>query len=262
MRIALGLAYDGTTYNGYQTQPGGNTIQDQLEVALAKFLETGEAVQTVAAGRTDAGVHARGQVVHLETTAERPLWNWVRGVNTFLPDGIRVRWAAHAPGDFHARFSATSRRYSYSILNEPVDLPLVSRFATWVFQPLDVERMNAACADVLGEHDFSAFRAAECQAASPVRIITRCEWEQPAADHRRLVFHIQGNAFLHHMVRNLVGSLVEIGRGARPVDWMASLLQGRDRTQAARTFPAQGLCLEEVEYDEALICVPESKSVG
>ncbi|MEY4724286.1 MAG: tRNA pseudouridine(38-40) synthase TruA [Pseudomonadota bacterium] len=262
MRIALGLAYDGTTYNGYQTQPGGNTIQDQLEGALAKFLESSEPVQTVSAGRTDAGVHARGQVVHLETTAERPLWNWVRGVNSFLPESIRVRWAAHAPDDFHARFSAISRRYSYSILNEPVDLPLVSRFATWVFQPLDLERMNAACADVLGEHDFSAFRAAECQAASPIRVISRCEWEQPQADHRRLVFHIRGNAFLHHMVRNLVGSLVEIGRGAKPVDWMASLLAGQDRTQAARTFPAQGLCLEEVEYDEALICVPESRSVA
>jgi len=262
MRIALGLAYDGTTFHGYQTQPGGNTVQDQLERALAQFLETAEPVPTAAAGRTDAGVHARGQVVHLETTADRPLWNWVRGVNTFLPDAIRVRWAAQVSNEFHARFSAKSRRYSYSILNEPVDLPLVSRSATWVFQPLDIDRMNRACRDVLGEHDFTAFRAAECQAASPIRVITRCEWEQPPTDHHRLVFHIKGNAFLHHMVRNLVGSLVEIGRGTRPEDWMASLLEGRDRTQAARTFPAQGLCLEEVEYDEVLRCVPESKSVA
>ncbi|NBT74911.1 MAG: tRNA pseudouridine(38-40) synthase TruA [Betaproteobacteria bacterium] len=258
MKIALGLAYDGTHFNGYQTQPQGNTIQDHLERAICAFLEVGS-IATVAAGRTDAGVHASGQVVHLQTNIERPLWNWVRGVNTFLPASIRVRWAAPVPDDFHARFSARSRSYTYTLLNEPVDSPLHQRFATWVFQPLDHSRMNAAAQLLLGEHDFSAFRAAECQAASPIRILSRCEVQREGSLVR---LFIEGNAFLHHMVRNIVGSLVEIGRGAQPVEWMGQLLASQDRSAAGRTFAPQGLCLVSVAYDHPFLCVPESSSAA
>ena len=245
MKLALGLEYDGTDFHGWQTQPSGNTIQDHLEAALAAFV--GSPVETVSAGRTDAGVHASGQVVHFETHIDRPLWNWVRGVNAFLPAAIRVRWAHPVPDDFHARFSARSRTYTYSIYNHPVDSPLRARFATWVFQPLDVAAMQAAADCLLGEHDFTAFRAAECQAASPVRDLQQAHWTQ---DGSLIVLQIRANAFLHHMVRNIVGSLFEVGRGARPAAWMAELLAARDRTAAGRTFPAQGLCLRHVEYDQ------------
>ncbi len=245
MKLALGLEYDGTDFHGWQTQPSGNTIQDHLEAALAAFV--GSPVETVSAGRTDAGVHASGQVVHFETHIDRPLWNWVRGVNAFLPAAIRVRWAHPVPDDFHARFSARSRTYTYSIYNHPVDSPLRARFATWVFQPLDVAAMQSAADCLLGEHDFTAFRAAECQAASPVRDLQQAQWTQ---DGSLIVLQIRANAFLHHMVRNIVGSLFEVGRGARPAAWMAELLAARDRTAAGRTFPAQGLCLRHVEYDQ------------
>lgn len=245
MKLALGLEYDGTDFHGWQTQPSGNTIQDHLEAALADFV--GSRVETVSAGRTDAGVHASGQVVHFETSIDRPLWNWVRGVNAFLPAAIRVRWAYPVPDDFHARFSARSRTYTYSIYNHPIDSPLRARFATWVFQPLDVAAMQAGADCLLGEHDFTAFRAAECQAASPVRDLQQAQWTQ---DGNSIVLQIRANAFLHHMVRNIVGSLFEVGRGARPVAWMAELLAARDRTAAGRTFPAQGLCLRHVEYDQ------------
>ena len=246
MKLALGLEYDGTDFHGWQTQPSGNTIQDHLEAALAAFV--GSPVETVSAGRTDAGVHASGQVAHFETHINRPLWNWVRGVNAFLPAAIRVRWAHPVPDDFHARFSARSRTYTYSIYNHPVDSPLRARFATWVFQPLDVAAMQAAADCLLGEHDFTAFRAAECQAASPVRDLQQAQWTQ---DGSLIVLQIRANAFLHHMVRNIVGSLFEVGRGARPAAWRAELLAARDRTAAGRTFPAQGLCLRHVEYDQS-----------
>ncbi|MFZ9314655.1 MAG: tRNA pseudouridine(38-40) synthase TruA [Burkholderiaceae bacterium] len=245
MKLALGLEYDGTDFHGWQTQPSGNTIQDHLEAALAAFV--GSPVETVSAGRTDAGVHASGQVVHFATDIDRPLWNWVRGVNAFLPAAIRVRWAHPVADDFHARFSARSRTYTYSIYNHPVDSPLRARFATWVFQPLDVAAMQAGADCLLGEHDFTAFRAAECQAASPVRDLQEARWTQEGT---LIVLQIRANAFLHHMVRNIVGSLFEVGRGARPAAWMAELLAARDRTAAGRTFPAQGLCLRHVEYDQ------------
>jgi len=255
MRLALGLAYDGTSFQGYQTQPGGNTVQDQLERAIAAFLGCpSSAIETTAAGRTDAGVHAEGQVVHFDTDVSRPQWNWVRGLNSFLPAEIRVRWAAEVSPEFHARFSALARSYRYQIWNEPVDHPLQQRYATWVFQPLHLEAMQEGTRCLLGEHDFSAFRAAECQAASPIRVLTQCEWAQQGS---MLTLSLKGNAFLHHMVRNIVGTLVEVGRGARPAQWVAEVLAGRDRTLAGRTFPAQGLCLTAVDYPEPFACVPE-----
>jgi tRNA pseudouridine38-40 synthase len=244
MKLAFGLEYDGTDFEGWQTQPSGNTVQDHLEGALAQFV--GSPVETVCAGRTDAGVHASGQVVHIVAPVDRPDWNWVRGVNTFLPSSIRVRWARLVPEDFHARFSAHSRSYEYRIYNHPVDSPLHSRFATWVFQPLDVAAMQAGVDHLLGTHDFSAFRAADCQAASPERTLSEARFSQTGP---LVSLQISGNAFLHHMVRNIVGTLFEVGRGARPPGWVAEVLQSRDRSQAGRTFPAQGLCLRHVAYD-------------
>lgn len=244
MKLAFGLEYDGTDFDGWQTQPSGNTVQDQLEGALAQFV--GSPVETVCAGRTDAGVHASGQVVHIEAPVDRPDWNWVRGVNTFLPSSIRVRWARLVPEDFHARFSARSRSYEYRIYNHPVDSPLHARFATWVFQPLDLAAMQAGVDHLVGTHDFSAFRAADCQAASPQRTLETARFSQSG---HVISLQISGNAFLHHMVRNIVGTLFEVGRGARPPRWVAEVLQSRDRSQAGRTFPAQGLCLRHVAYD-------------
>ena len=256
MRLALGLEYDGTDWHGWQTQPGGNTIQDQLESALLKF--TGSAHPTICAGRTDAGVHARGQVVHLDTTVDRPAWNWVRGLNALLPQSIAVRWATPVADKFHARFSAKSRRYIYRILHSPNRSPLQQRYATWFYRPLDVDLMRQVAQHFVGEHDFSAFRSSECQAASPVRALRQFDVHQSGSV---IEFHLTANAFLHHMVRNLVGTVVEVGRGAQTLAWAEAVLAGRDRTQAARTFPAQGLCLEQVEYDSQLLCVPESKFV-
>ena len=254
MRLASGLEYDGTDWHGWQTQPGGNTIQDQLESALLKF--TGSPHPTICAGRTDAGVHARGQVVHLDTTLDRPAWSWVRGLNALLPQSISVRWATPVSADFHARFSAQSRSYIYRILHVPTRSPLQQRFATWFYRPLDINLMRQAAQLFVGEHDFSAFRSSECQANSPIRVLTQFDLHQSGPV---IEFLLRANAFLHHMVRNLVGTVVEVGRGAQSLEWARAVLAGRDRTQAARTFPAQGLCLEQVEYDSQLLCVPESK---
>lgn len=262
MRLALGLAYDGTDFHGYQTQPSGQSVQDHLERALAYFLALPASAThlcTTAAGRTDAGVHAQGQVVHLDTEADRPAWNWVRGLNSALPPTIRVRWAARVEADFHARFHATQRHYTYRIINSPVDDPLRHRYATWVFQPLNAQAMHDAAQCLLGEHDFTSFRAAECQANSPVRRLDHLSVQR---QDDLITLRISGNAFLHHMVRNIVGSLVEVGRGAQPATWIAELLQGRNRSLAARTFPAQGLCLAQVTYPKAFECEPESNSAA
>ncbi len=246
-RIALGLQYDGSGWQGWQTQPHGRTIQDALEKALAAF--TQQAIATTCAGRTDAGVHALSQVVHFDTHAAREAFSWVRGVNALLPSSVAVRWAAEVGGGesgFHARFSASARTYHYLIYNHAVRSPLWERRAGWVFRPLDAPAMQAAALALLGEHDFSAFRAAECQARSPVRTMQRIQVRR-AGDV--LVVTLQANAFLHHMVRNIVGSLIQIGNGNRPVEWMAELLAGRDRESAAPTFCPDGLYLAKVDYD-------------
>jgi tRNA pseudouridine38-40 synthase len=247
VRIALGLEYDGTDWNGWQTQPDGRTVQDRLEAAIAAF--AGAPHDTICAGRTDAGVHARGQVVHLDTLIDRPDWNWVRGLNAHLPASIAVRWARPVDPSFHARFSAVIREYRYRILLSPTRSPLQDRQATWFYRPLDVQAMQQAARILEGEHDFSAFRSADCQAHSPVRRLERIELDH---EGEVLVIVVRANAFLHHMVRNLVGSLVEVGRGAASQDWLRQVLDSRDRTLAARTFPARGLCLERVEYDPPL----------
>ncbi len=246
-RIALGIQYDGTPWQGWQTQPHRQTVQDVLETALQKFLLV--PTPTTCAGRTDAGVHATGQVVHFDTDASREVFSWVRGVNAFLPASVAVRWAAEVEGGeqgFHARFSATARTYHYVIHNDAVRSPLWHGRAGWSFRPLDADAMHAAAQHLIGEHDFSAFRAAECQAATPVRTMHAISVTRR---HDLVVVTLRANAFLHHMVRNIVGSLIQVGSGNRRGDWIAELLAGRNRELAAPTFSPDGLYLAKVDYD-------------
>lgn len=244
MRLALGLEYDGAAHSGWQTQPGGHGVQDAVEAALTAI--AGTRIATICAGRTDAGVHAIDQVVHFDSDAERPLTAWVRGVNRFLPPSIAARWARRVSPDFHARYGALARTYEYVIVNEPVRAPLLHARAGWVFRPLDVDAMAAAAGLLTGRHDFSAFRSAECQAASPIR-----ELSELAVTRKGRLIRVRAtaNAFLHHMVRNLVGALVHVGLNRRPAEWVAEVLAARDRGLAAPTFSAAGLYLTRVEYD-------------
>ena len=248
IRIALGIEYDGSRFLGWQTQPGGGTVQDVLEAALAAIAGTPGSV--TCAGRTDRGVHARGQVVHFDTGAIRPDSAWVRGVNAFLPDSVAVLWAVQAVEGFHARYSALSRTYRYVLVNRPVRPALEARFAGWFHAPLDLEAMRNAARTFIGEHDFSAFRSSGCQAKTPVRTILQFQIEgrDDHAGGQVIVFSIRANAFLHHMVRNLVGTLIHIGKGKHPPQWAAEVLASRDRSRAAPTFAPAGLCLDRVEY--------------
>jgi tRNA pseudouridine38-40 synthase len=246
MRIALGLEYDGTAFCGWQTQPGGCGVQDHLEQALARF--TDAAVAVTAAGRTDAGVHATAQVVHFDTEALREPHSWVRGTNACLHPAARVVWSKPTVTEFHARYSALSRTYRYLLLNDPVAPAVLRGRVGWYHRPLDLAAMARAAASLLGEHDFSAFRDAQCQAKSPVRNLAQARIEQ-AQD--LVVFTFRANAFLHHMVRNLVGALVYVGAGRQPVEWIAELLAGRNRAAAAPTFAPDGLYLAGIEYDPA-----------
>lgn len=243
-RIALGIEYDGSRFCGWQTQPQRCAVQDAVEQALATV--AGEPVSTICAGRTDAGVHALGQVLHFDTTAERPSSAWVRGTNSALPAGCAVLWAVRVPDDFHARFSARLRHYRYLLLNHPVRPAADCSRVGWFHLPLDVQRMREAAALLVGEHDFSAFRSAECQASTPVRRLTRLQIDR-AGDY--VVFRFSANAFLHHMIRNIVGCLVYVGKGRFPPAWLGEVLAGRDRSRAAPTFDAAGLYLERVDYD-------------
>jgi len=244
MRFALSLEYDGSRFLGWQTQPGGGTVQDTLQDALSCV--SGEPIQVTCAGRTDRGVHARMQVVHFDTTASRPLSAWVRGTNALLPESVAVQWAAEMPADFHARYAAHARTYRYVLINRPVRPALAARYAGWCHAPLDVAAMRAAAQQLVGEHDFSAFRSAECQAKSPVRRMYALEVQ---ARGERIEFLARANAFLHHMVRNIVGLLVYVGRGKHPPAWAGEVLQSRDRARSAPTFAAEGLYLERVHYD-------------
>ena len=243
--MALGIEYDGRGFCGWQTQPGGCAVQDRLEQACASV--AGLPVKTICAGRTDAGVHALGQVVHFDCTVERPLSAWVRGVNALLPPTMAVIWAQPMDENFHARFSAQSRAYRYVLLNAPVRPAADHGRVGWFYLPLDIARMRAAAACLVGEHDFSAFRAAGCQAHSPVRTLHAISIESSGP---YVVFEFRANAFLHHMVRNIVGSLVYVGKGKHAAQWLAQVLHDRDRTQAAPTFDASGLYLMRVEYAE------------
>lgn len=242
-RIVLGLAYDGSSWKGWQTQPGGRTVQDRVEAALASFLA--ESAATICAGRTDAGVHALEQVVHVDTPVQRRMESWIRGVNAFLPPSIRVQWACSVNDAFHARFSATSRSYLYLLRVHRIESPILHGKVGWIHRPLDIGRMRRAAAELLGEHDFSAFRSSECQAASPVRHLQRLD----IAQHGEfLVFSFRANAFLHHMVRNLMGALIDVGKGGHEPGWTAELLRQRDRRLAPATFSGAGLYLARAEY--------------
>jgi tRNA pseudouridine38-40 synthase len=256
MKIALGVEYFGAAYRGWQTQADGGTVQDALQAALATV--AGAPIEVVAAGRTDAGVHATGQVVHFDPLVERPLSAWVRGVNTHLPDDVSVRWAVPVDAAFHARFCATSRRYRYYLLNRPTRPGLLARHVGWHFRPLDLQRMRSAAELLLGEHDFSAFRASLCQAKTPVKTLRRAEITQ-RGDY--FVFDFEANAFLHHMVRNLVGSLVYVGMGRKPLEWLAEVLAARRRELAAPTFSAAGLYLVGVGYEAHWGLPPGSPNV-
>jgi tRNA pseudouridine38-40 synthase len=244
MRIALGIEYDGSDFCGWQTQPSGRAVQDAVDGALSQIAT--HPVQSQCAGRTDAGVHALGQVVHFDTDARRPLTAWVRGVNTHLPRTVAIQWAREVSEDFHARSRATERRYSYLLLNRPERPGLQSSRVGWHHRPLDIDRMREAAAHLLGSHDFSAFRAAECQALSPVKELRRAGIER-CGDV--LVFELAADAFLHHMVRNIVGCLIKVGDGTRTPQWLAQVLASRDRSLAAPTFSPYGLYLTAVRYD-------------
>ena len=244
-RIALGISYDGRPWQGWQTQPHRRTVQDALEGALSKFGAV--PVQTVCAGRTDTGVHATAQVVHVDCDVPRTEEAWVRGGNAHLPSSIAVQWAQEVPPEFHARFSARARSYTYVILNTRVRRPLWDGRAGWVFQPLDATAMQQAARQLPGEHDFSSFRSSQCQAPSPVRTVTHASIERRGD---LVLFHVRANAFLHHMVRNLVGALVQVGLGRQGVDYLATLIDARDRTQGAPTFAPDGLYLTDVVYPD------------
>lgn len=254
MKIALGVEYDGSAFSGWQTQRHARTVQSCLEQALSVVAD--HAVGTWCAGRTDAGVHAVGQVVHFETQATRSLRAWVLGTNANLPPEVAVRWAREVSPDFNARFSATARAYRYLIINQPTRLALWARRATWELRPLQVEAMHEAAQALVGEHDFSSFRAAGCQAHHPVRTLYRISIRRDAG---KVVLDVEANAFLQHMVRNLTGALLEVGRGERPAAWIADLLAARDRTRAGVTAPPDGLYLTRVDYPEHFgIPLPEA----
>lgn len=245
MRIALGVEYNGSDFKGWQSQLNVPTVQDALQRALSGI--AGENISVVAAGRTDTGVHGIEQVVHFDSQIERPLMAWVRGANALLPASVAVLWAHPVSDDFHARFSAQGRSYRYILLNRPVRSALQQGKVGWFHQHLDVEKMQLAAQFLLGEHDFSAFRAAECQAKTPVKNITRLVINR-CGDN--IIFEISAGAFLHHMVRNIVGSLVYVGSGKQPPAWLQMVLESRQRSFAAPTFSAAGLYLYRIDYDQ------------
>ena len=245
MRLALGIAYDGSGFCGWQSQPSACGVQDALELALAKIAL--HPIRCHAAGRTDTGVHGLGQVVHFDTDSDRPLSAWVRGVNAYLPSSVRVEWAQPVDDEFHARFSALERSYQYLLYNAPVSSALMASKAGWFHLPLNVDAMAEAASYLIGEHDFSAFRAAECQAKSPIRTMTKALVQTQGA---YVVFDFSANAFLQHQVRNMVGTLAEVGYGRRPASWPRAVLLGADRAKAGQTAPPEGLVLTGVTYPE------------
>ena len=244
MRIALGIEYDGTDFSGWQRLSHRESVQGALEKALSFVANT--PVEVACAGRTDAGVHGRCQVVHFDTEVSRDMRGWVLGTCANLPTSVAVLWAQPVDQAFHARFSARSRRYCYRILNRPVRAALDARYVTWERQPLDAARMHEAAQALVGEHDFTAFRAISCQAAHARRAVLEVAVRREA---EQVVIEIEANAFLHHMVRNIVGSLLPIGRGEQPVGWMRELLDGRSREVAGPTAPASGLTFIGPRYE-------------
>lgn len=242
-RIALGVEYDGSHYHGWQKQKTLHTVQHQLEQALTQVAN--HPVETHCAGRTDTGVHATSQVVHFDTQAQRSEYAWVMGCNSHLPKDICVRWAHSVADDFDARRSARARRYLYLIANQFARPALYRSNVTWQYRPLDHEKMHEAGQYLLGEHDFTSFRAVECQAQSPYRCVNELT-VQRCGD--LVAIDISANAFLHHMVRNIAGVLMSVGCDRHPTEWVADVLQARDRRLGAATAPAYGLYLIQVLY--------------
>jgi len=245
VKIALGVEYDGTCFSGWQIQPSQRTVQGCLYEALHKI--TGEKTKIVAAGRTDSGVHAIQQVVDFETNAERAERNWILGLNSNLPDDMNVTWARPVDDEFSARFSALSRSYRYLILNRVSRSSVYAKKMWWVFAPLDIDRMQAAADLLIGCHDFSAFRAKLCQAHSPIKTI---EYIKVSKQGDCIAVDVKAQSFLHHMVRNLLGVLVPIGQGVKPVEWAREVLESRDRAQGGVTSPPEGLYFINVDYPE------------
>ena len=244
MRIALGISYHGQAYEGWQSQPSGRTVQDRLERALADFAT--QPISTVCAGRTDAGVHALMQVAHFDTPLRREDFSWVRGTNRFLPPDIAVEWARPVPDEFHSRACAASRRYAYVVLESPVRPSIDAGRVGWVFRPLDGAAMEQAATYLIGTHDFTSFRASECQARSPVKTMSRASIARRGAYWR---FDFEADAFLHHMIRNIMGCLVAIGQGLHAPQWMSDVIDARDRDAAAPTFAPDGLYFLGPVYD-------------
>ncbi|MGB0713286.1 MAG: tRNA pseudouridine(38-40) synthase TruA [Gammaproteobacteria bacterium] len=245
MRIAVGVEYDGSLFHGWQIQEGVDTVQAALEQALGRV--NNAPITLHCAGRTDAGVHAVGQVAHFETDSERSERSWVLGANVNLPAGVSVNWAMRVPDEFHARFGGRRRAYRYVILNRWTRPGLLCGRVSWERNPLDLEAMRAAAPSLLGEHDFSSFRAVACQAKNPVRTLHRLDLSR-VGDF--VVMDIEANAFLHHMVRNIAGTLMAVGKGDRPVDWVAEVLDARDRRRAGVTAPPGGLYFMWVRYED------------
>lgn len=243
--LAIGIEYQGTAYCGWQHQKHCESVQQQLEKALSYIAD--ESIGLNCAGRTDTGVHAIGQIAHFETNVDRPDKAWIQGVNTRLPNDIRVTWVKTMPEDFHARFSAIARQYRYVIFNRPVHSAILANRVTWENRPLDEKAMHTAAQDLLGENDFSSFRAAGCQASHANRNV---QYLKVSRQGNFVFVDIQANAFLHHMVRNIVGTLLEVGRLEKSVEWVSELLKKQDRTQAGMTAPADGLYFVNALYPE------------
>jgi len=252
-RIAAGLEYDGRAYSGWQYQPGLQTVQETVQRAFGRVADA--AVECTCAGRTDAGVHALAQVVHFDSDAARSERAWRLGANTYLPEDVSVAWVREVAPHFHARYAALSRSYRYLILNRDSRAALAAGRATWERRPLDAALMHSAAQALVGEHDFSAFRAVECQAKSPVRRVERLSVTRR---DQWVELEITANAFLHHMVRNIAGVLIAIGSGERPTDWTATVLEARDRTQGGVTAPPGGLYLAGIRYTPSLGLPSES----
>lgn len=246
MKVVLAIEYDGARYSGWQRQINANSVQEETEKALTKIAQ--HPVEIFCAGRTDTGVHATGQIVHFETTAVREPKAWTLGANTHLPSDIAIRFAKEVDPNFHARFSAISRRYCYVIYNHHFRSAILPHGITHYYHLLDEQKMHRAAQYLVGEHDFTSFRSSQCQAHSPNRNI---HFINVSRKGHYVMIDIQANAFLHHMVRNLVGSLCLIGQGEKPENWMAELIAQKDRTKSAATAKPNGLYLTQVIYPDS-----------
>jgi len=245
MRIAASIEYDGQSFCGWQRQPDVRNVQSLIELALSSITQS--KILISAAGRTDSGVHALGQIIHFDTDVIRPISAWVKGVNSLLPESIRVKWAKHVSEDFHSRYSVVEREYQYILINNPINSALWNAYAGWNFYPLNFNFTYQACIKFIGEHDFSSFRSSECQAVSPVREIYSFDVKQFGEDY---IFSIRANGFLHHQIRNMLGAIILVGRELKSPDFINLLLTQKDRSKAPPTFMPNGLYLTNIKYDD------------